>query len=243
MTQTTFTLEIEGFSGPLALLLDLIEQQKLDINTISLAQVADEYVAYISDRNNIALNEISQFLVLASTLLLIKSRSLLPTLSLTEEEEEDIQELETRLHIYTAVRRASRLLAKRWRLHGYLTNHTVTRDIVFTPSHNLTKENVYEALQRSIATLPTFIAKKTAHIAKTISLDETIENLTKRVQRELSQSFSKITNGKNKMEALIHFLALLELVKRGALKTVQEEHFSDITLTYDAVEELPQYGT
>src|SRR3989344_4410007 len=95
-----FKIHIEGFEGPLELLLSLIEKRKLPINDVSLASVTDEYILHIQQQKEFPLSETSHFILIASTLLLIKSKSLLPTLELTEEEAGDIENLERRLKLY-----------------------------------------------------------------------------------------------------------------------------------------------
>src|SRR5882672_5982125 len=93
----TFAIETPSYKGPLETLLDLIEARKLSISDISLAEVADSYLAYVEKLPEMPLAETSQFVLVASTLLLIKSRSLLPILELSEDERESVDELERRL--------------------------------------------------------------------------------------------------------------------------------------------------
>ena len=80
----------ERFSGPLDALLMMVEEKKLSINEISLSQIADQYIAQIKQAETLSKEELAMFLVIAATLILIKSRSLLPNLPLTAEEEESI---------------------------------------------------------------------------------------------------------------------------------------------------------
>src|SRR4051794_29176459 len=94
------------YEGPLDLLLELIEKRKLLINDISLAAVTDEYIAKINSLSELPVGETADFIALAATLLLIKSRSLLPTLALSGEEERDIKELEYRLAVYQILKDA-----------------------------------------------------------------------------------------------------------------------------------------
>jgi segregation and condensation protein A len=84
-TRDIFSFKTEVFEGPLSLLIELIEKRKLLINDISLAAVTDEYMRRVAEMERSPLRETAEFIVLASTLLLIKSKSLLPILSLTEE--------------------------------------------------------------------------------------------------------------------------------------------------------------
>src|SRR3954470_21241732 len=109
-----FSLETEVFQGPLEALLDLIEARKLSISEISLAEVTDAYLAYIEKLPELPLGETAQFILVAATLLLIKSRALLPTLELSSDERESVEELERRLARYALVRKAAKLLRKEW---------------------------------------------------------------------------------------------------------------------------------
>ena len=98
-----YTLKTEQFEGPFDVLLDFIEREKLSINEIALAQVADGFFQYVKTEA-VAHEEFASFLVVASTLMLIKSRSLLPGFHITKEEEKSIQELEERLEVYRRIR-------------------------------------------------------------------------------------------------------------------------------------------
>ncbi|MDO8430453.1 MAG: segregation/condensation protein A, partial [Candidatus Taylorbacteria bacterium] len=102
-----FKIKTPDFEGPLDLLLNLVEKRKLFINDISLSQVTDDFIAYIQSFPAMPIADSAQFILIASTLLLIKSKSLLPSLTLTEEEEEGIHDLETRLKIYQRIKDAS----------------------------------------------------------------------------------------------------------------------------------------
>src|SRR3990167_5690510 len=96
----SYTVRTQVFEGPLDLLLELVTKRKLFVNDVSLAQVTDDFIRYIDERGEIPLGESAEFILVASTLMLIKSRSLLPMLELTEEEEESIHDLENRLALY-----------------------------------------------------------------------------------------------------------------------------------------------
>jgi len=92
-----YRVELKEFQGPLDLLLQFTEENKLDITEISLAKITDQYLSYLKQIQNISLESLADFLVIASRLILIKSRMLLPELELTPEEEEDIETLKQRL--------------------------------------------------------------------------------------------------------------------------------------------------
>src|ERR1041384_5079208 len=95
-----YTVKTSVFEGPLDLLLDLVTKRKLFVNDVSLAQVTDDFIKYLEEHEEFPMGESAEFILVASTLMLIKSRSLLPMIKLTEEEEESIHELEDRLTLY-----------------------------------------------------------------------------------------------------------------------------------------------
>ena len=102
-----YNIKIEQFEGPLDLLLQLTEQEKLDITRVSLAQIADQYLQYISQAENITLQNLADFLSVASKLILIKSKALLPLLEFSPEEEEEIKDLEHQLAEYKKFKEAA----------------------------------------------------------------------------------------------------------------------------------------
>ena len=107
----SFSVKTSVFEGPLDLLLELINKRKLFVSDVSLARVTDDFICYIeqyeSAGRRIPIAESAEFIMVASTLMLVKSRSLLPGLRLTEEEEESISDLEQRLALYAYMKELS----------------------------------------------------------------------------------------------------------------------------------------
>ena len=95
-----FTVKLDRYEGPYTKLLELIEQRKLSITEISLVEVADDYIAYIRTLEKKDLVDISQFIVVATTLILMKAKSLLPGVVYTEDEEKQVHDLEYKLDLY-----------------------------------------------------------------------------------------------------------------------------------------------
>ncbi|QSH39600.1 segregation/condensation protein A [Candidatus Kaiserbacteria bacterium] len=238
---SVFTLEVGEFKGPLELLLDLIERRKLEVSDISLSTVADEYVEYIEDRSHIPLSETAQFVVIASTLLLIKSRALLPSLALTTDEEEDIRDLEHRLKLYAHARHAAKLLRAHWGKSAYLPKNPQKSEVIFAPANDITESNILLALKKVMEAIPTFTKAPIAQIAREIRLEDIIDSLTTRMQSAFTDSFKNLTSKADRVESIVHFLALLELVKRGTLGAQQQGNFSDITMNHEDVD-TPHYG-
>ncbi len=238
------------FEGPLEVLLELIESRKLLINDITLAQVTDDYIARVSGMGELPLEEASSFVALAATLLLIKSRSLLPTLSLTQEETQSIDELERRLAQYQIVREAARSLGNSLRTAPALFDGTLPeREPVFMPDAHTTTEELKLAILRVIMEFPKAVATlpKVA-VKKAISLEEMISKLADRVNNAIHLSFHEFAGHSSgavprekRYDIVVSFLALLELVKQGVIRAQQEGSFGDIMLETDAVT-TPKYG-
>ena len=112
MKEGSYTVKTAVFEGPLDLLLELVTKRKLFVNDVSLSQVTDDFISYIDKHEEFPIGESAEFIVIASTLMLIKSRSLLPMLKLTEDEEESIHDLEDRLVLYAKVKELALALKK-----------------------------------------------------------------------------------------------------------------------------------
>jgi segregation and condensation protein A len=233
---TEFKIKSAVFEGPLELLLQLIEARKLHINDISLASVTDDYLSYMRNLPNQELGNVTAFLSVASTLILIKSKSLLPNLTLSHEEQTDINTLEHRLRLYQVVREAVEPLSKIYGLQ--IIFPAPERDFtspVFSPDASLTKENMLLSIANVVNALPKpETPKPEVEIQKMMSIDEAISNLTERLSRATELSFKTLTNSEGKTPAeakvfvIVSFLAMLELVRQGLLDVMQSNEFGDI---------------
>ncbi len=237
---SALTFKTPVYEGPLDLLLDLIEKRKLLINDISLAQVADEYIARVNGLAQLPVGETAQFISLAATLLLIKSRSLLPTLELSGEEERDIKELEYRLAVYQILKDAGRTL--RAALLGPMLWEGAARDPepLFLPDTSATPESLLRAAHMLIEGFPQMTRLPKVEVKKIVSLEEMIERMSARITSAMRMSFKEFTGKKERGEIIVSFLALLELVKQGIIKASQDKKFGDIQLETDAVS-TPSY--
>lgn len=228
-----FTVKTAVFEGPLELLLELIEKRKLFISDVSLAEVADDYVTHVEHMEEHPVADTAQFLLIASTLVLIKSKSLLPGLTLTQDEEADIKELETRLAIYQVMRDAAKHVSDRYGLH-VLFPRSSGEDVVpvFAPPKHLSRHDMHEAMQNVLNALPKVEPVPQAVVRKVVSLDEMIQNLAERIQKGIQVGFNEFSDigKKERQHVIVSFLAMLELVKQGVLLVTQRGHFEDITM-------------
>ena len=231
------------FEGPLDTLLSLIEKRKLFINDISLAQVADDYIAYIKSLEDFPIADSSHFILIASTLVLIKSKSLLPDLTLTEEEQSSIEDLEDRLKQYQKYKALSIHLKERFGIHvEYLRLPSKEKKIVFTPDKNTSISRMVETVKSLIQNLPKKELVPKAVVQKVISLEEMMESLSERITKSFKMSFKDFSgHGKaEKVNVIVSFLAMLELVKQGIINVRQDADFHDIEIETQSVG-VPRY--
>jgi len=237
----TFTLATEQYSGPLETLLNLIEERKLSVSEVSLAEVTDAYLAYVEKLPELPLGETAQFILVASTLLLIKSRSLLPTLNLSEEERESVEELERRLARYALIRKTAKLLKKEWGASPLLlASRAPAKESVFMPGET-SMDTLVSAVRRLVNLLPKPEKLSEAMVAPVLALEDVVVSLKKRLSSAFKARFSDLTRSKSKHDVIVYFLATLELVRSGSISVTQEKLFEDITLSTEATE-VPKYG-
>ena len=232
MNPTAFAIKTETFEGPMELLIELVEKRKLLINDISLAEVTDEYMQTVSAMQEMSLPNTSQFVSLAATLLLIKSKSLLPILDLTEEEEASIEDLGERLKLYQIYRDHAMLLQQ---LFGdsnlYGPEYTPPREPLFVPDNLCSVDQLGSSMGDVLSNLPKTEIKPKANVRPTVSLEDMMLKLQKRIEKRMHSKFSEIraieTDPKN---VIVGFLAILELFKQGDIVVKQTSRFDDIHL-------------
>jgi segregation and condensation protein A len=239
-----YQVKTEVFEGPLELLLDLVEKRKLFINEISLAQVADDYIAHLRQFEKMPVDFVSNFLIVASTLILIKSKSLLPALDLTPEETQDINDLERRLREYQKIRELSVHVKERFGVNvSFPKGQTREREVVFAPSEEITTQSIFAAICEVIAHFPRKVKLPKVVVKKVISLEEMMDRLATRITGSLKMSFRDFAGvGKEeKVNVIVSFLAMLELVKQGMIAVTQHENSDDIQIETNVLD-TPNYG-
>ena len=228
-----FAVKTEVFEGPLELLIELVEKRKLLINDISLAEVTDEYMQRVSQMQELSLPNTVQFVTLAATLLLIKSKSLLPVLELTEEEEGSIEDLTERLRQYQVYRDAAapiNVMFGHTMLHE--SQYTSPREPLFVTDGYCVQSELAEAMNRVLNNLPRETTPKIrATVRPTISLEDMMTNLKNRIDRQLKTRFSDMRREEPEHKnVIVSFLAILELFKQGDVLVIQNGMFEDIHL-------------
>ena len=135
LPRTNFTIQTEAYQGPFELLLDLIEARKLLVNDLALASITEDFIQHVRAQEAFPVEETANFIQIAATLLLIKSKSLIPDLMLSEEENTDVEDLKRRLAAYEKVREASRELLRIFGKTMMLPAGERLPEPFFAPSH------------------------------------------------------------------------------------------------------------
>lgn len=233
-----YEVQTSQFSGPLDLLLGLIEKRKVSINDVSLADITDQYMDHLKELRKFPIAEVAFFVVIASTLMLVKSRSLIPSIELTEEEEQSIEELEGRLRIYRRIKEFSGRLNKLFGKNPLFERTSFKGvELGFMEPKGVDKESLRSALKNVLENLPAQEKLPEAEVMKIISIEEKIRELTDRVSYSLEISFTEFSVSRNdidrqnkKAEIIVSFLAMLELTKQGIIMVRQEELFESINI-------------
>ena len=229
-------ISLEQFEGPLDLLLQLIEKQKLQITEISLAKITDQYLDYIDNSEDIASEEVADFLLIASKLIYLKSKYLLPNLEL--EADEDVQNLEKQLKIYRQYYEASKHIQKLWntdkRTYIRIAPYKFPKPVGFTPPPNADKKIMAELFQIVLNKIQRVVNLPKVIMAKAISIGEKILHIKDLIKNSSKLTFTQLINGKkDKTEAVVSFLAMLELVKQREIEVSQDSLFAEVNISHN----------
>ena len=226
-----YIISLDHFEGPLDLLHQLIERRKLQINTVSLGKVTADYLAYIRERASVPVEEVSRFIHTASILILIKSKSLLPLLEYTKEEERDVAVLENRMHALDFVRKRAMPALERWSERvSIIPPMRQAEETAFRPCQFCTVE---EMVMRAKSAANEFVFLKKPpkkRVGTTIRIEEVINRVISAVTDRMSVSFKKLSGSSGKKETIVSFLAVLELVRKDLLSAEQGDRFGDIMI-------------
>lgn len=232
--QASYTIKTTGFEGPFGLLLNLVEKRKLFINDVSLAVVTEDYLSYMNTLGGLSSREVSSFVLVASTLLLIKSKSLLPNLDLTSTEKGDIQNLEERLRLYEIFSKLSVNIKNDFgrKIIFAPLERKNTETLIFLPDDQITRDSMMTFAKNVLGSMPKKVFLPEAEVKKVVSIEEMINKLTERIKSSLKMNFKDFSgHAKTKEEkvfVIVGFLAMLELVRNGILNAIQRENSEDI---------------
>ncbi len=226
-------LQQHQFEGPLDLLLSLIEEQKLDITQIALANVTEQFLTYIKQLEKVDASLLADYLSIAAKLLVIKSKAILPSLEIQQEEEEVGMDLTERLLLYKQFKEAGKHL----KMLDARGSQSFTRLLVFSqrisflPDRTVTASMLHDSVMGVLEGLAELDNLPKAKIREAISIQEKIDQLQTQLSNQIETKLSDImASAKNKPEMIITFLALLELIKQKIFTVEQETLFTDITI-------------
>lgn len=232
--QLNYTVHTAVYEGPLDLLLDLIERAELDITSVSLAAVTDQYLASIKDLEKVNADEISAFLVIAAKLLQIKSEALLPRPPTRAPGEEDLgRSLVDQLKLYKRFKEIGSWMNERQQanLRTYLRVAPPPRIEPKLDLSNLTLEKLVAAAEEAFAKDRNKQPLGVIIAAPRITIREKIDLISKVMKEAGRSSFGALLNqGASRLEIVVTFLAMLELVKRYRIQARQESLFSEIEI-------------
>lgn len=226
-------LRLKQFEGPLDLLLSLIEEHKLDITTIALAEVTEQFLQYLKQLQTIDPTSLADYLSIAAKLLVIKSKAILPTLELEPEEEDAGFDLEGKLLLYKKFKEAAKYLKTldNKRKQGFLRTITFEQKISFYPDPNITTKELHGAILTVLNSLKELDNLPKAKLKEAISIQEKINHLRNSLSLQVETKLSDLLKtAKNKGEIIVTFLALLELIKQKVFVADQEALFAEVVI-------------
>ncbi len=242
------TVKLQAFEGPLDLLLHLLDKNKVNIYDIPIVEITNQYMAYIRQMQQRDLNVMSEFMVMAATLLDIKAKMLLPEPETEDDEEAEdpraqlVQQLlEYKMYKYISAELkdrqldASRVLFKTPTIPEEVAAYEEPVNLEeLVADLTLDKLNdIFQSIMKKQVDKIDPIRSKFGKIQKEeISLDDCMNHLMDYAKTHKQFSFRGLLEGaQSKTEVIVTFLAILELMKMGTIRIIQEEIFDDIQIT------------
>lgn len=234
-----YAIKIDNFEGPLDLLCHLIDKNKMNIYDIQISEITDQYIKYLDEMEELNLEIASEFLVMASTLLYLKSKNLIPKQNEDEEEELTEEELIRQIIEYKKYKEISKKIRENY--DTYSNRYFKQPEKIVLPDQEIEEEfeegiisKIYADLLERTSTKMNQNAKNIEKIA--ITETYTVANKVKEIYKALIKQkkfvFNKLFSIKkrNKQEVVTAFTGLLELSRRSKVITKQEKQFGDITV-------------
>ncbi|WP_350344725.1 segregation/condensation protein A [Proteinivorax tanatarense] len=232
-----FKVKLEQFEGPFDLLLHLVEKAELDISEINISKITDEYLKYVERLEKLDLEGVSDFLIVAATLIEIKGRSLLPNrkkkLPDSEEVEDPREQLVRRLLEYKRYKEVAEVLEQMAAKQNAF--HTRAPEVLKDSKEplNLSLSNLYSAFQKALERSPIPDRPKSHEIKKEkITIEQKMSFIKLELTKNNNLSFQRLMLGcLSREEKVLTFLAILELIRIKMIKVTQYQSFGDITIT------------
>lgn len=230
-----YTVRLPLFEGPLDLLLHLIQKNELDITAISLALVADQFVAHLHALQEVQATVIADFLAVAAKLLLIKSRLLLPRppVVVDEEEEDPAEQLTRRLREYKKFKQAAGFLREQESAgrHCYVRVAAPPAMELRIDWESLSLDELIAALQRVLEKEEELQPTGTLTTPRKVTVREKIDWIEHLIREGRQISFQRVVGkASGRIDIVVSLWAVLEMIKRGRLQARQAELFGEILL-------------
>jgi segregation and condensation protein A len=236
-TVDEYVVELEVFEGPLDLLLTLVRRESLDITEVSLATVTNGYLRYLATLEEIEPGALADFCEVAATLLLIKSRMLLPRPPVADEDEEgDTQALVERLREYRLYRDAAERLGAREHegLRAYVRVAARPDAVAVVQTGEASVVDLAAAFESALADAAGRVEPEPAGGVRPhrVRLSERLPEIRSALEKRGSMTFREVLLGStpSREYVIVSFLAILELLRRGVVRAVQGELFGEIML-------------
>ena len=234
-----YSIRLDNFEGPLDLLCHLVDKNKMDINKVKISDIADQYIEYINTLQHMNLEITSEFLLMATTLVYLKSKSLLPK-PIEEEEELTEEQLIQRIIEYKKFKEISKKLGEMYKQNN--KRFFKLPEKIELPKRKLEqefkKEQIIEAYQSVIERNNAKINKNSINIEKiaiteTVTVASKVRDILKELVKKQKFIFNKLCSTKKytKLETVTAFSGMLELSRRNKIQTEQEKNFGDIMVT------------
>ena len=231
-----YAIKLDNFEGPLDLLCHLVDKNKMDINQIKISEITDQYIDYINKMQELNLDVTSEFILMASTLLFIKSKSLLPK-QVEDEAELTEEELVLRIIEYKKYKEISKKLKELYQV--YSKRFYKVPDKIELPARKLEQNYSKDLIEQSYKNLveknKSKINKNAINIEKiaiteTVTVTSKVKDIFKELIKKPRFIFSKLCSAKKytRLETVTAFSGILELTRRNKIKAQQERNFGDI---------------
>ncbi|MDR2772503.1 MAG: segregation/condensation protein A [Elusimicrobiota bacterium] len=224
-----YETHLDTFEGPLDLLLHLIKKKDLEIETIKIAEITAEYLAYLDLMAELSIEIAGEFLIMASTLMQIKARSLLPSQLQDEEIDDDLEKLKDKLSEYQKYKEAAKLLSYREIENSQIYYRPIP---VVDKSDFVLNATIFDLVEGFKEALSSLTAEESMTvIIDSIPIETKIREIISILEDKNYISFTDILRmQRTKMELIVCFMAVLELIKDKQIAAKQSETFGEIRI-------------
>lgn len=236
----SYIVELPNFAGPLDLLLSLIEREELDITKISLAHVTDQFLAYMEVLKQVQADELTDFLMVAAKLVLIKSEVLLPRPppSIVEEEEEDVgNELARQLRLYKRFKEIAgqlRELEDRGQRNFVRLSYTPPKIEPKLEPGSISLERLLKAARQALTIKPPEPDVDEMVSREVVTIGQQMAHIREALDSHGHINFRQLlSDQRDHIEIIVTLLAVLELIKRRVVKVEQPDPFGDLIIAKD----------